>query len=50
MVTRTQHVARALTWLYLLVAAGGVIAPMGARIGTLKWRSGYRLTGGVTPS
>ena len=49
MVTRTQHVARALTWRYLLVAAVGVIAPMGARIGTLKWRIGYRLTGGVTP-
>lgn len=49
MVPRTQQVARALTWFYLLIAAVGVVVPMGVRIGTLKWRIGYRLTGGVTP-
>lgn len=42
-----QHTARYLTWLYLLTAAIGVIVPMSAQVGTLKWRIGHCLTSKV---
>ncbi|MSS44860.1 VanZ domain-containing protein [Cutibacterium sp. WCA-380-WT-3A] len=49
MLTRTQQVTRTLACFYLIIAAVGVIVPMGTHIGTFKWRIGHLLTGGTIP-